>query len=62
MKTIATIGAGIMGNGIAHTFAQYNYRVHLIDLSEKFLEQSIHKISDNLDRMISKGVIATGAK
>ena len=41
MKTIATIGAGIMGNGIAHTFAQYNSRVHLIDLSEKVLEQSI---------------------
>lgn len=35
MKNIAVIGAGTMGNGIAHTFAQYGYKVQLIDISEK---------------------------
>jgi len=34
MKNIAVIGAGTMGNGIAHTFAQFNYNVHLIDISQ----------------------------
>lgn len=36
MKNIAVIGAGTMGNGIAHTFAQFNYKVHLIDISQIF--------------------------
>ena len=58
MKTIAIIGAGTMGNGIAHTFAQYNYKVHLIDLSVDVLKEGIDKISTNLERMISKGTIS----
>ena len=54
MKNIAIIGAGTMGNGIAHTFAQYNYNVQLIDISQKSLDKSIAEISKNLDRMVAK--------
>ena len=54
MKNIAVIGAGTMGNGIAHTFAQYNYNVQLIDISQKSLDKSIAEISKNLDRMVAK--------
>ena len=54
MKNIAIIGAGTMGNGIAHTFAQYNYNVQLIDISQKSLNKGIAAISKNLDRMVSK--------
>jgi 3-hydroxybutyryl-CoA dehydrogenase len=41
MKNIAVIGAGTMGNGIAHTFAQFNYKVQLIDVSEKSLKKGM---------------------
>lgn len=54
MKNIAVIGAGTMGNGIAHTFAQFNYNVQLIDISENSLKNGIATISRNLDRMVSK--------
>jgi 3-hydroxybutyryl-CoA dehydrogenase len=54
MKNIAVIGAGTMGNGIAHTFAQYNYNVQLIDVSQKSLDKGIAAISKNLDRMVAK--------
>ena len=54
MKNIAVIGAGTMGNGIAHTFAQYNYNVQLIDISQKSLNKGIAAISKNLDRMVVK--------
>ena len=54
MKNIAVIGAGTMGNGIAHTFAQYNYNVQLIDISQKSLNKGIAAISKNLDRMVAK--------
>jgi 3-hydroxybutyryl-CoA dehydrogenase len=58
MKNIAVIGSGTMGNGIAHTFAQFGYQVALIDISEKALERGINTISKNLDRQVSKGVIS----
>ena len=58
MKNIAVIGAGTMGNGIAHTFAQFNYKVHLIDISEASLEKGIATISKNLDRMVAKEKIS----
>ena len=58
MKNIAVIGAGTMGNGIAHTFAQFNYKVHLIDISQASLEKGIATISKNLDRMIAKEKIS----
>mgnify|MGYP003630236636 CR=1 FL=1 len=54
MKNIAVIGAGTMGNGIAHTFAQFNYNVQLIDISQASLDKGIATISKNLDRMVAK--------
>ncbi|MFA7615830.1 MAG: 3-hydroxybutyryl-CoA dehydrogenase [Moheibacter sp.] len=57
MKLTAVIGAGTMGNGIAHTFAQTGFNVHLIDISEQALQKGISTIATNLDRMISKGSI-----
>ncbi|MDO4728560.1 MAG: 3-hydroxybutyryl-CoA dehydrogenase [Bacteroidota bacterium] len=57
MKNIAVIGAGTMGNGIAHTFAQAGFTVKLIDINEKSLEKGMLTIATNLDRMVSKGTI-----
>ncbi|MCX2681392.1 3-hydroxybutyryl-CoA dehydrogenase [Galbibacter sp. EGI 63066] len=54
MKNIAVIGAGTMGSGIAHTFAQFGYSVGLIDISEDSLKKGMTTISKNLDRMIAK--------
>lgn len=62
MKIIAVIGAGTMGNGIAHTFAQSGFTVKLIDISEKSLEKGMGTIATNLDRMISKGSITEDDK
>ncbi|HER40942.1 MAG TPA: 3-hydroxybutyryl-CoA dehydrogenase [Salinimicrobium catena] len=58
MKNIAVIGAGTMGNGIAHTFAQFGYNTNLIDISEKSLEKGMKTISGNLDRMVAKEKIS----
>lgn len=58
MKKIGVIGAGTMGNGIAHVFAQSGYSVTLIDLSEKALEKAITTITKNLDRMVVKEKIS----
>jgi len=57
IKTVAVIGAGTMGNGIAHVFAQKQFEVHLIDTNTAILEKAINTITKNLDRQISKGVI-----
>ena len=54
MKNVAIIGAGTMGNGIAHTFAQYDYKVHLIDISQTALDNGLATINKNLDRMVLK--------
>jgi len=54
MKNVAVIGAGAMGNGIAQTFAQFDYKVQLIDISEHSLKKGITTISKNLDRMVIK--------
>jgi len=54
MKNIAVIGSGTMGNGIAHTFAQNDFRVQLIDISEESLKKGIATITKNLDRMVAK--------
>jgi 3-hydroxybutyryl-CoA dehydrogenase len=62
MNTIAVIGAGTMGNGIAHTFAQSGFTVKLIDVSEKSLDKGIATISSNLDRMVTKGAISEADK
>ncbi|MDY0779285.1 3-hydroxybutyryl-CoA dehydrogenase [Tenacibaculum sp. IB213877] len=57
MKNIAVIGAGTMGNGIAHTFAQFNYNVQLLDISQAALDKGLATIAKNLDRMVAKGAI-----
>lgn len=57
MKNIAVIGAGTMGNGIAHTFAQSGFTVRLVDISEKSIEKGMATIAANLDRMVAKGTI-----
>tara|TARA_R110002073_G_scaffold72537_1_gene177477 strand:+ start:471554 stop:472444 length:891 start_codon:yes stop_codon:yes gene_type:complete len=54
MKNVAVIGAGTMGNGIAHTFAQFGYKVQLIDISQASLDKGLATIAKNLDRMVSK--------
>jgi 3-hydroxybutyryl-CoA dehydrogenase len=62
MKNIAIIGAGTMGNGIAHTFAQFGYKVSLIDISQESLDKGIATISRNLDRMVAKEKISEDDK
>lgn len=59
---ISVIGAGTMGNGIAHVFAQQGYKVNLIDVSEEALKKGMDTISRNLDRMVSKEKITAGDK
>jgi 3-hydroxybutyryl-CoA dehydrogenase len=49
MKNIAVIGSGTMGNGIAHTFAQFGYSVSLIDISQPALDKALATIAKNLD-------------
>ncbi|XLS30916.1 3-hydroxyacyl-CoA dehydrogenase family protein [Flavobacteriaceae bacterium M23B6Z8] len=62
MKNIAVIGAGTMGNGIAHTFAQFGFKVQLIDISENSLKKGMATITKNLDRMVTKGSISEELK
>ncbi len=62
MKNIAVIGAGTMGNGIAHTFAQSGFKVQLIDISEEALKKGVTTISKNLDRMVVKERITEAQK
>lgn len=62
MKNIAVIGAGTMGNGIAHTFAQFNYNVNLIDISQEALNKGMATITKNLDRMLAKERITEAQK
>ena len=62
MRNISVIGSGTMGNGIAHTFAQFGYEVTLIDISERALEKGISTIEKNLDRQVSKGSISNEDK
>lgn len=62
MKNIAVIGAGTMGNGIAHTFAQSGFQVKLVDVSEKSIDKGMVTIARNLDRMVAKGTITEADK
>lgn len=62
MKNIAVIGAGTMGNGIAHTFAQFGYKVSLIDIAQDSLDKGIATITKNLDRMVAKEKITEAQK
>jgi 3-hydroxybutyryl-CoA dehydrogenase len=62
MKNIAVIGAGTMGNGIAHVFAQFGYRVNLIDVSQASLDKALATIGKNLDRQLAKEAITESEK
>jgi 3-hydroxybutyryl-CoA dehydrogenase len=62
MKKIAVIGAGTMGNGIAHVFAQTGFSVSLIDVSQQQLDKALQTISKNFDRQVAKGSISADAK
>lgn len=62
MKNITVIGSGTMGNGIAHTFAQFGYSVNLIDISEAALQKAVATITKNLDRQVAKGGITEADK
>ena len=62
MKNITVIGAGTMGNGIAHTFAQKGFNVNLVDISADALEKAINTINKNLDKMVQKEKITKQEK
>lgn len=62
MKNVAVIGAGTMGNGIAHTFAQFGYKVALIDIAQTNLDRGIATITSNLDRQVAKEKISEADK
>jgi 3-hydroxybutyryl-CoA dehydrogenase len=57
MRNIAVIGSGTMGNGIAHTFAQFGYTVNLVDTNADALQKAVDTITKNLDRQVAKGTI-----
>ncbi len=62
MKKVAVIGSGTMGNGIAHTLAQFGYSVAMIDISQDALTKALGTIGKNLDRMVTKGSITEDDK
>lgn len=62
MKNITIIGSGTMGNGIAQTFAQFNYNVNLVDISDEAIQRGLETISNNLNRQIDKGTITRDDK
>lgn len=62
IKNIAVIGAGTMGNGIAHVFAQSGFSVQFIDIKDEYLEKGLSTISKNLDRQLKKEIITSDEK
>ncbi|HVM75664.1 MAG TPA: 3-hydroxybutyryl-CoA dehydrogenase [Candidatus Saccharimonadales bacterium] len=62
IKTVAVLGAGTMGNGIAHVFARAGFRVILRDVEERFLQRGMETIGKNLDREIKKGKLTEADK
>jgi len=62
IKTVAVIGAGTMGNGITHVFAQYGCNVHMVDISKDALDKAIAKISTNMDRQVAKNLLTAEDK
>ncbi len=62
MKNISVIGAGTMGNGIAHVFAQNGFMVNLVDINKGQLEKAMLTIEKNLDRQVAKAVLTDDAK
>ena len=62
IKTVAVLGAGTMGNGIAHVFARAGYNVILRDIEERFLQRGLETIGKNLDREVKKGKLPESEK
>ena len=62
IKAVAVLGAGTMGNGIAHVFARAGYKVLLRDVEQRFLDRALYTIAKNLDREIKKGKLAESEK
>lgn len=62
IKTVAVLGAGTMGNGIAHVFARAGYKVILRDVEQRYLDRGVDTIAKNLDREIKKGKLAEAEK
>src|SRR5580692_12796478 len=62
IRTVAVLGGGTMGNGIAHVFARAGYAVILRDIDQHYLDRAIETISKNLDREIKKGSVAAAEK
>lgn len=62
MNKIAVIGSGTMGNGIAHTFAQFGYEVNLIDVCQEALNKGLNTIGKNIDRQVAKGTLTEEEK
>lgn len=62
MNNITVIGAGTMGNGIAHVFAQHGYKITLVDVSSTQLDRAIQTISKNLDRQVARGTLSEEQK
>ncbi|MGH9702903.1 MAG: 3-hydroxybutyryl-CoA dehydrogenase [Candidatus Acidiferrales bacterium] len=62
IRTVGVLGAGTMGNGIAHVFARSGYKVILRDVEQRFLDRALETIGKNLDREVKKGKIAEADK
>ncbi len=62
IKTVTVIGAGTMGNGITHVFAQYGCNVHMVDISKDALEKAVAKIGNNMDRQVAKNLLTAEDK
>ena len=62
IEKVAIIGAGTMGNGIAHIFAQYQYMTYLFDINKEILNKAISSITSNIDRQINKGILSVDQK
>lgn len=62
LRTVGVLGAGTMGNGIAHVFARSGYEVILHDIEARYLDRALDTIAKNLDREVKKGKIAAAAK
>jgi len=62
LKIVAVIGAGTMGNGICHVFAQFGFKVHMIDISQTAMDKALEKISKNYDRQVAKNLLTEEEK